>query len=71
MCTLRISIAGQVLESCKIPSFPLFFAEYASKNKLYFIAEEKYHTIRKFKKVAGQNTFPILLLNDANMIEEH
>ena len=28
-------------------------------------------TIRKRKKMAGQNTFQILLLNDANMIEEH
>ena len=35
-----------------------------------FIEEEKYHTIRKCKKMAGQNTFPILLLNDANMIGE-
>ena len=26
-----------------------------------------YHTIRKCKKMAGQNTFKILLLNDANM----
>ena len=26
------------------------------------------HTIRKYKKMAGQNTFQILLLNDANMI---
>ena len=25
------------------------------------------HTIRKCKKMAGQNTFEILLLNDANM----
>ena len=29
------------------------------------------HTIRKCKKMAGQNTFPILFLNDANMIGEH
>ena len=29
------------------------------------------HTIRKCKKMAGQNTFKILLLNDANMIGEH
>ena len=29
------------------------------------------HTIRKCKKMAGQNTFEILLLNDANMIGEH
>ena len=29
------------------------------------------HTIRKYKKMAGQNTFQILLLNDANMIGEH
>jgi hypothetical protein len=29
------------------------------------------HTIRKGKKMAGQNTFQILLLNDANMIGEH
>ena len=28
------------------------------------------HTIRKCKKMAGQNTFEILLLNDANMIGE-
>ena len=39
------------------------------------LPEEKYevhtswlHTIRKCKKMAGQNTFQILLLNDANMI---
>ena len=29
------------------------------------------HTIRKCKNMAGQNTFEILLLNDANMIGEH
>ena len=29
------------------------------------------HTIRKCEKMAGQNTFQILLLNDANMIGEH
>ena len=29
------------------------------------------HTIQKCKKMAGQNTFQILLLNDANMIREH
>ena len=29
------------------------------------------HTIRKCKKMAGQNTFKILLLNDANIIGEH
>ena len=29
------------------------------------------HTIQKCKKMAGQNTFKILLLNDANMIGEH
>ena len=29
------------------------------------------HTIQKCKKMAGQNTFEILLLNDANMIGEH
>ena len=29
------------------------------------------HIIPKCKKLAGQNTFPILLPNDANMIREH
>ena len=29
------------------------------------------HTIRKCQKIARQNTFEILLLNDANMIGEH
>ena len=29
------------------------------------------HTIRKYKKMAGQNTFQILVLNDANIIGEH
>ena len=29
------------------------------------------HTIRKSKKRPRQNTFPILLLNGAKMIEEH
>jgi hypothetical protein len=29
------------------------------------------HTIRKCKKIAGQNTFKVLLLNNANMIGEH
>ena len=29
-----------------------------------------HHTIQKCKKTAGQNTFQILLLNDANMIGE-
>ena len=29
------------------------------------------HTIQKYKKMAGQNTFQILVLNDANMIGEH
>ena len=29
------------------------------------------HTIRKYKKMAGQNTFQILVLNDSNMIGEH
>ena len=33
--------------------------------------ESLYHTIQKHKKMAGQNTFQILLLNDANMIGEH
>ena len=28
------------------------------------------HTIQKCKKMAGQNTFQILILNDANMIGE-
>ena len=30
-----------------------------------------HHTIRKYKKIAAQNTFQILVLNDANMIGEH
>ena len=29
------------------------------------------HTIRKRKKMAGQNTFQILFFNDANMLGEH
>jgi hypothetical protein len=29
------------------------------------------HTIRKRKKMAGQNTFQIFLISDANMIGEH
>jgi hypothetical protein len=29
------------------------------------------HTIRKCQKIAWQNTFKILLLNDSNMIREH
>ena len=29
------------------------------------------HTIQECKKMAGQNTFQILVLNDANMIGEH
>ena len=29
------------------------------------------HTIRKCQKMAKQNTFKILLLNDANLIGEH
>ena len=29
------------------------------------------HTIQKCKKMAGPNTFEILLLNDANKIGEH
>ena len=29
------------------------------------------HTIQKYKKMAGQNTFHILVLNDFNMIGEH
>jgi hypothetical protein len=29
------------------------------------------HTIQKPQKMAGQNTFQILFLNDANMIGEH
>ena len=29
------------------------------------------HTIQKSKKIAGKNTFQILLLNDANMIGKH
>ena len=29
------------------------------------------HTIRKCQKMARQNTFKILLLNDANMIGKH
>jgi hypothetical protein len=32
---------------------------------------ETCHTIQKCQKMAGQNTFEILLLNDANMIGEH
>ena len=35
------------------------------------ISRDVIHTIRKCKKMAGQNTFEILLLNDANMIGEH
>ena len=38
-----------------------------AKDKVRF----QFHTIRKYKKIAGQNTFQILLLNDANMIGEH
>ena len=33
--------------------------------------QDTFHTIRKCKKMAGQNTFPILLLNDDIMIGEH
>jgi hypothetical protein len=29
------------------------------------------HTIQKCKEMAGQNTFQIMLLNDANTIREH
>ena len=29
------------------------------------------HTVRKRKKIAGQNAFEILLLNSTNMMEEH
>ena len=31
----------------------------------------RFHTIWKYNKMAGQNTFQILVLNDANMIDEH
>jgi hypothetical protein len=34
---------------------------------LKYQSNELNHTIRKCKKMAGQNTFQILLLNDANM----
>ena len=34
-------------------------------------SKHRNHTIQKCKKIAGQNTFQILLLNDANMIGEH
>ena len=40
---------------------------YCSHNTLWMVS----HTIQKRKKMAGQNTFQILLLNDANMIGEH
>ena len=42
-----------------------------TKNGGWNIQSHLYHTIRKCKKMAGQNTFEILLLNDANMIGEH
>ena len=29
------------------------------------------HTTQKYKKMAGKSKFPIILLNDANMIKEH
>ena len=35
------------------------------------VTNNSFHTIRKCKKMDGQNTFEILLLNDANMIGEH
>ena len=34
-------------------------------------AANSLHTIRKCKKMAGQNTFNFFLLNDAYMIGEH
>jgi hypothetical protein len=42
-------------------------------DKLYALNIGKiwFHTIQKRKKMAGQNTFQILLLDDANMIGEH
>ena len=43
------------------------FTIYASFSVWQYIL----HTIRKCKKMAGQNTFQILLLDDANMIGEH
>ena len=37
----------------------------------YIVSIYTPHTIRKRKKMAGQNTFQIILLSDANMIGEH
>ena len=44
---------------------------YININRVTTALIDKYHTIRKCKKMAGQNTFQILLLNDAHMIGEH
>ena len=38
---------------------------------LEWILNLEFHTIQKRKKMPRQNTFQNLLLNDANMIEEH
>jgi hypothetical protein len=43
-----------------------------SKFRIYLFYDlEPFHTIQKPQKMAGQNTFQILFLNDANMIGEH
>ena len=61
-CRQRETITGEIL----------FFCDYLFQMKLYhFFVCKTGHTIRKYKKMAGQNTFQVLLLNDANMVEEH
>ena len=57
-------------------SWPLFCEQKKRdipfSQKTYFEQERTLeHTIRKRQEMAGQNTFQILLLNDANMIGEH
>ena len=58
---------------CLKPARPILFCvrKLSSRNELASPRCERSHTIRKCKKMAGQNTFEILRLNDANKIGEH
>ena len=50
--------------------FMCYLKDISEKVKIFHQNKLLMHTIRKCQKMARQNTFEILLLNDANMIRE-
>ena len=70
-CRSAEPVLVSTCEVCKCGGFsglPILIAIFSQN---HFIFYDSGHTIWKFKKTVGQNTFKILLLNNVKMLGEH